>query len=255
MARPCAAWSLPAPAGGRLAHRGVAVLALGLVLLMLMASQSPTPLPRERRLSVALLLLALALAGLGIATPGARVPAVALGNLLGGFAMLALCARLAVAAPRPGAARDQWGLAGLLLLLAQVASGALVSASYSAPACPELLACQRAALSAGWDWQAINLWRDPVPGSPDMPGRLAILVSALHQALTPLTVLLLAALGWGLAPRGAHRWRGLAAADCRELALGPALVAAGLPITLVLAHNLLAALQLALLARLVWIWT
>ena len=133
-----------------------------------------------------------------------------------------------------------------------MASGALVSASYSAPACPELLACQRAALSAGWDWQAINLWRDPVPGSPDMPGRLAILVSALHQALTPLTVLLLAALGLRAWRRGARiDGVGLLLLTVVQLALGPALVAAGLPITLVLAHNLLAALQLALLARLV----
>ena len=46
-------------------------------------------------LVAALLVLALGLAGLGIVTPGSRLPAVAMGNLLGGFAMLAICARLA----------------------------------------------------------------------------------------------------------------------------------------------------------------
>jgi hypothetical protein len=53
----------------------------------------------------ALVGLALALAALGIVTPGARLPAVTLGNLLGGFAMLALCARLAVGRARRCTAR------------------------------------------------------------------------------------------------------------------------------------------------------
>ena len=57
-------------------------------------------LRREAALSLALLTLALSLALLGLFTPGARVPAVAMANLLGGFVMLALAARLAAPPPR-----------------------------------------------------------------------------------------------------------------------------------------------------------
>ena len=55
---------------------------------------------------VCLPLLALALATLGIATPGARLPAVAMGNLLGGFVMLALCWRLVASTLLPGQTVD-----------------------------------------------------------------------------------------------------------------------------------------------------
>ena len=181
-----------AVAAARLAHRAVASLALIGVMTMALAAWTARPLlRREKWLTLALLALALALAALGIVTPGARLPAVTMGNLLGGFAMLALCARLAApgradsaaaaagSAASPAAATSAtsatsaasaaaaaaaaaasaapglgaWGIAGLALLSIQLALGALVSASHAALVCTDLADCARAAQAQGWDWE------------------------------------------------------------------------------------------------------
>lgn len=245
-----------AVAAARLAHRVVASLALVLALLMVAATLATRPLlRREGRLALALLVLALALAALGIATPGARLPAVALGNLLGGFAMLALCWRLAAAgaahsgAPGLGA----WGVAGLVLLSSQVALGALLSASYAALACTDLADCSRLVQAAAWDWQALNPWREPVlaatAAAPDPGGAL---VSLAHRAGALVVLPMLALLGtlaWRRGRRGAGA--ALLALVALQVALGLFIVAAGLPLAPVLLHNAVAALLLATLARVV----
>ena len=117
----------------RLAHRVVASAMLVLVIVMVMTALATRPaLKRAGALAAALLGLALALAVLGIATPGARKPAVAMGNLLGGFVMLALCVRLAAtgppraAAPTAPARLGGWAVAALALLCAQLAGGAVL---------------------------------------------------------------------------------------------------------------------------------
>ncbi len=240
-------------AAARLAHRLVASAALILVFTMALASVVARPrLPREGRLSVALLVLALALAGLGLVTAGARVPAVVIGNLLGGFVMLALCWRLAAPLSfqaMPGV--RGWGVAGLAVLTCQVALGALVSASYSALSCTDLADCSRAALAAGWDWRALDPWRVPVFDLSLPMHRAGASIQWVHRigaGLVAAVLVLLGALAWR---RGRRREAalllGLTALQC---VLGPLLTAAGLPIGLVLAHNLVAALLLAVLARL-----
>jgi cytochrome c oxidase assembly protein subunit 15 len=235
----------------RLAHRVVAAAALLLVMLMLMLSVAQRPrLVREGRLSLALMVLALALAALGIVTPGARVPAVAMGNLLGGFAMLALCWRLASPATRPGLGR--WAWAGLLLVALQVALGALVSASYSALSCSGLIDCSQVAQATGWDWRVLNPWRVPGVDAPLPLQRVGAPVPWAHRVLALAVLALLAALALQAWRRG-RRAEGLAlgALVVLQSLLGPLLVAADFPMALVLAHNLTAALLLAVLARLV----
>jgi cytochrome c oxidase assembly protein subunit 15 len=92
---PVLAGTPPAVAAARAAHRVTASLALlsaGVLVLLSLARR-----PRHRTaggLAIALLLLALGLAALGIVTPGSRAVAVLLGNLLGGLLMLALAWRL-----------------------------------------------------------------------------------------------------------------------------------------------------------------
>ena len=79
----------------RAAHRITATLALLLVIAMVAIAFNARPaLRREGRLAQALLALAVLLALLGLFTPGARLPVVAMANLLGGLLMLALAARL-----------------------------------------------------------------------------------------------------------------------------------------------------------------
>jgi heme a synthase len=247
-----------AVAAARLAHRAVASLALVLVIMMVLATLGTRPhLRREGGLTLALLVLALALAALGVATPGARLPAVALGNLLGGFVMLALCWRLAAAGAAgeelPAAGLGAWALAGLGLLAAQIALGALVSASYAALACSDLGDCLRQAQAAGWDGRALNPWHEPVLAAAPMAGNPAGALPALiHRALAMLVLPALVLLGIVAWRRGRRRGgAALVLLVAVQLALGVGMVAGGLPILAVLLHNLLAALLLATLARLV----
>ena len=84
----------------RLAHRLVAVLALLAITTMVIVCFGNRPwLLREGALALAMLTLAIGLAVLGRWTAGARMPAVAIGNLLGGLLMLALSWRLAAGSP------------------------------------------------------------------------------------------------------------------------------------------------------------
>lgn len=239
-----------ATAAARLAHRVVAVIALLLVLLMVAVCFSGGPVLRaEGAMALALLALALALAVLGRWSSMARVPAVTLGNLLGGFAMLALCARLALA----GLALDEpvrtpklrgWVLVALCMLVAQLALGGLVSASFAGLSCGTWADCMQAARTIGWDtgWDTLNPWREPVlsalpPVNPD--GALA---HALHRCLAVavvLVVLPLAVVAWR------HGRRRSAAALMfilvAQVAVGSAMVLGSLPLVLALLHNLLGA--------------
>lgn len=235
-------------AAARLAHRITATLSLlgAIALVVLSLSGRPT-LRREAVLSVALLTLALALALLGVFTPGARVPAVAMANLLGGFVMLALAARLAAASPSPRLGASAIGVAALLL--GQIAGGALVSASHAGLACTDLAECAAQARAAGWDWRALAPWREAAfaVGTPHADGALA---QGLHRVGS--FVVAAAVVGLGVAAwRRGHRREGMAlmlllAAD---VALGLVIGSTGLPLAPVLLHNLAAALMLAFVVR------
>jgi len=241
----------------RLAHRIVASVALILVITMVLATWATRPALRRQGVpAAALLALALALAVLGIVTPGARLPAVALGNLLGGFLMLALGWRLAAPdAPQPAAAAlglGAWGVAGIALLAGQIVLGAQVSASYAALSCTDLADCGRAVQAAGWDWQALNPWREPVFDATlpiHRAGAPALLLHRLGAAVTVVALALLGTLAW----RRGRRYEGAAllVLAAVQLALGLLIVSAGLPLAAVLLHNLVAALLLATLVRLV----
>ena len=245
----------------RLAHRIVASATLVLVIVMVMTALGTKPLPRRpAALAVALLGLAVALAALGIATPGARLPIVAIGNLLGGFFMLALCVRLATCArpppsssAAPAARLGASGIAALALLCAQLAVGALVSASYAGLSCRGLADCTSAAAASGWDWQALNPWREPMFAFGTLPTqREAAFALWLHQVGAFVVLPCLIWAGSAAWRRGLRRGGAtLLALLAVQAALGPAIVTLGLPLTGVLLHNLLAALLLATLARLV----
>jgi cytochrome c oxidase assembly protein subunit 15 len=245
-----------AVAVARLAHRIVASVALVLVITMVLAALAKAPvLRREGLLSLALLSLALALAGLGVATPGARLPVVAMSNLLGGFAMLALSWRLVAAtASRTGAAPaglGAMGVAALALLASQITLGALVSASYSALACTDLADCGRAAQATGWDWQALNPWREPVfdatTATVNPAGALLPLLHRLGAFVMSPLLALLAAAAWRRGRRRAGA--ALLALTATQVVLGLLIVATSLPLAVVLLHNLVAALLLATLVR------
>lgn len=245
----------PAVAVARGAHRVAAVAALGVILLMIGARVTRRPIAwREGWMEFALLALALFLAVLGRYSSGVRVPAVTLGNLLGGFAMLALCWRLrqrmcdTTRTPLPRAVRLGAALA-MLALLGQIALGALVSAGYAGLSCSFADDCAVRAARPG-ALAAFNPWREPAfaasaqgPVNPD--GAAVHLAHRLGGALTGALVL---GLGWWALRHGRPRQgRWLLGVLAAEVALGLSLVALGLPLALTLAHNLGAALLLALL--------
>jgi heme a synthase len=241
-----------ATAMARLAHRITAVTALVLVVTMVMACFGTRPVLRaEGAKALALLALALFLAVLGRWSSGARVPAVAMGNLLGGFAMLALAARLALAGrpPRPVRLRAWVGLA-VLMLIAQVALGGLVSASFAGLSCTTgWVDCAQAASGVGWN--TLNPWREPVLAALAPVNPAGALAQALHRSVAIGLVLLLPALAVMAWRRGRPRSAAaLLIVLALQVAVGLAMAQGSLPIVLALFHNLLAASLLVLLVLL-----
>ena len=235
-----------ATAVARLVHRVAASAALLIVLVMVMTCLGSRPLLwREGRIALALLVCAVFLTVLGVWTSGARVPAVTIGNVLGGFVMFALCWRLARSAghePGRGGAFFAWAWVGVALLVVQIALGGLVSASFAGLSCPQLGGCD----ASGVPWQTLSPWRVPVldPAQPDNPA--GALAHGLHRtgALLAGAVLLpLAAAAWR---RGRRRDAALVVALlAAQGALGVVMVVWQLPFVAALLHNLVAALLLA----------
>ena len=238
----------------RMAHRLVAVLALLAITTIVMVCFGNRPwLMREGALALAMLALTIGLAVLGRWTAGARTPAVAIGNLLGGVLILALSWRLAGGVNEPGRPMLRiWAWLGVAVLLAQVALGALVSASYSGLSCAAPGDCLRAAEAAGWPWQMLNPWREPVFGATPLPlNPSGALAQVVHRGGALLAFLVLMPLGIA-ALRGPRRRDGAALLVLLvlQLGLGWLMVATVLPLPLALAHNVVAGLLLATAVRL-----
>jgi cytochrome c oxidase assembly protein subunit 15 len=245
---PASAELQTATAAARLAHRVTASVALLLVIMMVMVCfGSHPPLWRQGLLALALLGLALFLAVLGVWSSAARVPAVAMGNLLGGFLMLSLCVRLAVprAAPLPSRLRGAVAVVAALLMLL-LASGGLVSASLAGLSCDGWSDC---GLQAAWQasgWDALNPWREPsLSGTP--PDKAAgALANSLHRHAAVALAVLLVPLALG-AFRHGRRAAGAALLGLlvAQVGVGMAMASMGLPLGLALLHNLLATALLA----------
>ncbi len=238
--------------GARAAHRVVALLALLLVVTMVTICFIARPVWwAEGSMALGLLGLVAFLAVLGRWSSGARVPAVTIGNLLGGFSMVALSVRLALAG-RPLAAVHLrgWAIAATLLLLAQVALGGLISASRAGLSCVDWADCVKDARDAGWS--TLDPWRAPVLTASASFNPDGALAQVLHRGLASgllLLVSLLAVLAW-------RRGRlGNAAALLVVLAAqvmgGMVMVDSSLPLGLALLHNGLAACLLAALVLLI----
>jgi len=235
----------------RLAHRVVASVTLVLVIAMVLAALGARPaLRRAGTLALAMLAIALGLAVLGVVTPGSRLPAVALGNLLGGFAMFALSARLVTVTGTSRPADAMLARAAILvaiLLVLQVTLGAMVSATHSGLSCRALAECLDLTASGGWNFALLDPWRLPPPGSiasgaAGAPLQLAHRVGSIVAAAAVLALSLLA---W----RRGRRRRALALAGLLlgVVTLGLFFVGAGkLPLPAVLLHNLGAVSLLAL---------
>ena len=247
----------PAPAAGvaaaRTAHRLLAVASLLLIIAMMMSAYAKQPvLRREGRMVLGLLALALFLAILGRFTAGTRVPAVTLGNLLGGFALFALSCRLATTLGREPAAASgigalvHWARFGAALLVLQILLGGLLSAGHAGLSCPYLPGCETAAGS----WQLLNPWHVAPIDQNDPTHPAGSLVHAVHRAGMWVVAAVLLPLGFACWRSGRRAGAWLLALLALQAALGAGLILGGLPLTLALAHNIGAALLLAVLLAL-----
>nr|HET7860720.1 COX15/CtaA family protein [Caldimonas sp.] len=231
----------------RLAHRVAASVALVLILLMLAIALAQRPRARSAVAMTALLLvLAVALAVLGRWSSAARIPAVTIGNLVGGFVMIALAWQLARAPSSADHGQPTTALRAAFAvafgaLLVQVALGGLVSAGYAGLACPDLRSC-----GAQATWRALDPFAEPNlagAGSGNVDGALLQQAHRAGAVLVALLVAPLAVVAWRRGMRG--RAATVLALLAVQGALGAALVVYRLPLPLALAHNLASAVLLA----------
>jgi cytochrome c oxidase assembly protein subunit 15 len=244
----------------RIAHRLAATSVLALVIGLLLVAWTQKPAwQREGGLALAALIVAAALAVLGLATPGSKIPAVTLGNLLGGYVMLALLAATAAlgrphdATPMTTSRANSRALVGALLalVLLQTASGGLIGAQYALPTCPSVAACPAFAFGDLFAGGALDPFRalSVVAGRvapPDAGAGLHVIHRALGLAVAAATFAL------------AHRMRRndrraalvLAALAAVALLLGVAAIAGMPSLPMTVLHNATAASLVAALAYL-----
>lgn len=232
----------------RLAHRLAAMGVSILVLALLFVSYRQRGLdPRPWRLSLMALGLTLLLALLGRWTAGTRLPAVTLGNLMGGLALLAVLWRirgLAVAPLRPSRRGVLVGVCGLLLAL-QIALGGLVSARFAGPSCTGFPGCQGQELVfESRLFNPLHAIDFDVSGAVQRPAGLTGLVAAHRLAALVLSAALLALAWQRWAAGGPSRVQAPRLVVLVGLAYGLGVAAAltAPPLLLVFGHNLVAGL-------------
>jgi heme a synthase len=199
------------------------------------------------------LALAGLLAVLGMVTPS-NLPAVTLGNLLGGMTMIALLWWLHQRGRGASAGAGRmllWLAFGALAL--QIALGGMIGARQAALACVTLPEC-----TGGWwpestDWRLFNPFFG-LPASDTASTALAPLAMA-HRYGALLVAAILCVLGIRAIRRGAHTaalgWVLLGMLGL-QLLLGAAMVLANFLLPLALMHNLCAALLLGATISLLW---
>lgn len=203
----------------RVAHRLVASLTLLLVIALVVATLRRSDLRAAGRIARALLALTIFLAVLGRFSAGTPSPVVAWANAATGLALFALSAMLVAVTRRPlararGVRARRWIGATLALAALQVALGAWASVQHAAADCGAFATC------------GLHRW-------------LAVLVVA--GAIASAVTLRRAGEGGALATA-------LPLLVLAQAAAGVAMLAWAMPLPLALAHNVLAALLLGVLA-------
>ena len=241
------------PAWATLVHRLVATtfgfLIIGMVIVALRRRaqpQQPVILP------LLVFVLTVILSLLGYKTPAQLIPWVTMGNLLGGMAMLGMLwwlgLRPAVSTQTQRQGLRPWLIPGLIFGGLQLYLGAWNSANFAALACDSLTGC------GAINWQearlgdAFNLLRQ-LSGAG---GHVVVDDNAriIHMAHRIGALLALFTLGWlalrAMSAGEPFRTSGIAllALLLVQLVLGLGAVYFGLPLGLVLMHNLVAALLL-----------
>jgi len=239
----------------RIAHRLAATCVLALIAGMLLIAWMQRPVwKREVALARVALALTFGLAVLGIATPGARLPAVALGNLLGGYLMFAvLCALVAVSRNVPRLPSPRAFAASVLLLVLGVgALGASIGAQYALTACPTLPGCAAASGGGLIPFDALDPFRPlAIVDGRAVPSPGAAGLHVVHRVGGVVALLVTLALAYRLRRADRRIAVALVALAVVTPLLGAAAIAAmpSLPSTVL--HNAATALLVGALAAIV----
>ena len=214
---------------------------------------------RQRLISLVLLALTVFLAWLGIYSAGLHSPAVVMGNLGGGFAMLGLLGWMVLHKPNQKTNRNSslrlWAALAIVMLCLQILLGGLTSANFAASACQTLPDCHGSWLPGADVGSAFDLSRTHETGPTGMVlgGAERAAIHKLHRltaVLTLITVMAAAMIAWKVGRD--LRIAGYVAMTLvtLEFVLGVSAILTGLPITIAVAHNWLAALLLLALLNL-----
>jgi cytochrome c oxidase assembly protein subunit 15 len=216
---------------------------------------------RQRLISLALLALTVFLAVLGIRSGSLHNPAVVMGNLAGGFAMLGLLGWMVFSTEDTAPASGRHTTVNSLVIVAiavlclQILLGGLTSANFAATSCQTLPDCHGSWLPGGALMDAIDLSRQHEVTSMGQAigGEERIAIHKAHRlgALFAFSVVLIAAVA---AIRADSRYRPIGIIILVlltvEFAVGVTAVLSSLPIGLAVAHNWLAGLLLLALLKL-----
>ena len=177
-------------------------------------------------------------------------PVVVMAHLLGGFTTLSLLfwlARDRVRRVSVGRPLRRLALAAAAVLALQISLGGWTSANYAALACPDFPTCQTRWWPPVADFrEGFVLWRglgiDYEGGVLDNPARVAIHFT--HRLGAVLATIVVGWLGWRLSREAQMNTDGVAilAALAAQLVLGASIVIFGVPLSVAVAHNGVAAI-------------
>ena len=234
----------------RILHRSVATLALVLGFVLAWQCLRPQPIRPPANYATALLALMILLTFIGLFSADPHRAWASFLNILGGAGLVLIAWRTALAAgaevpaavPRTSSTLLH---AGLGLLLATMALGALIGARYAATACPSLPGCSDAYWPAG-GWDALNPFAT-ITAAAGLGNEGGVALHLLHRYCALATLLLLGlgafqALGRAATRPGAALLLVLLAA---QFALGVLTVLSGFGPEFAIAHSLGATLLLA----------
>jgi len=214
-------------------------------------------LKRDRLISFTLLGLTVFLAWLGIYSGGLHSPAVVMGNLSGGFALLGLLGWMTFRDARPTSnapvSTKTWITAALVCLMIQIMTGGLTSANFAASACQTLPDCHGSYFPGGNLSVAFDISRihEIGPTGLAIGGSERADIHKLHRITAVISAATILIAGFS-ALRVGLGWNAIlvVALVVAEFSVGIAAIVAQLPINVATAHNGLAALLLLGLLRL-----
>lgn len=243
-----------------MAHRYLAgVLGLAILALTVIAWRARRQLERSPALPTALLALVIFQAALGMWTVTLLLkPVIVTLHLLGGMATLALLAwlsarelRLPAADTRTASRLRPWAALGIGVLVAQIALGGWVSSNYAALACVDFPTCHGRWLPDMDFTHGFQFVRElgRTAGGDYLRYDALTAIHWSHRLGAGVTALYLGALAFALLrSEGARRFGALlAAALVLQIALGIMNIVAGLPLSVAVAHNAVAALLLVVM--------